>query len=175
MRKQMISYPDYYIDELGNVYNKNGHKMSPFIDSLGYQQLSLRKNKKVKHVRPHRHIYEAFYGEISNGYQVNHKDGNKANNKLSNLELMTNSENTKHGYDNGLYHSKHRCIPIEIYLKGNNKYIKTYSSIRQASEAIHINRKLLSYIIFDGRTNNTDYIFKPIFDTEGQTTIESVA
>ena len=146
--------------------------MSAYIDATGYWQLSLRKDKRIKHIRPHRHIYEAFYGRIPEGYQINHKDGNKTNNKLNNLELMTNSENTKHGYDNGLYHSIHRSIMLEVFDKDNN-YLITYPSIRQASEELKINRKTLSSILFNNKTNNTPYLFKPILDTESETTNES--
>lgn len=174
MKKQMIDFPDYYADEYGNVYNKFGHKMSPFVDSVGYYQLNLRKDKKICHVRPHRHIYEAFYGKIPKGMQINHIDGNKLNNKLDNLEIVTNSENTKHGYNNGLYHSVHRNIPIDVYDKNGN-YIKTYNSIRQASLDLGINRKTLSSILFNGKSNNYNYEFKARLDTKGQTTIESIA
>lgn len=146
--------------------------MSAYIDATGYWQLSLRKDKRIKHIRPHRHIYEAFYGRIPEGYQINHKDGNKTNNKLNNLELMTNSENTKHGYDNGLYRSIHRSIMLEVFDKDNN-YLITYPSIRQASEELKINRKTLSSILFNNKTNNTPYLFKPILDTESETTNES--
>lgn len=41
----------------------------------------------------HRLVWELFKGEIPEGYEINHIDGNKANNKLSNLELVTRQEN----------------------------------------------------------------------------------
>ena len=136
--------------------------------------MTLRINKKPKHVRPHRLIYEAFYGRIPEGYQINHKDGNKRNNNLDNMELVTNSENTQHGYDNGLYHSKHRNIQIKAYDKSGN-YITTYKSIRQAADNLNINRKTLSRILFDDKPNNTQYIFEAILDTKSATTKESTA
>lgn len=94
---------------------------------------------------------------------------------MDNLELVTNSENTQHGYDNGLYHSKHRRIEIKVYLKANGAYVDTYPSIRQAAVTLKINRKTLSSILFDNKPNNTEYDFKPILDAEGQTTIKSAA
>jgi hypothetical protein len=55
------------------------------------------KNKPI-----HRVVYEHFNGEIKNNLTVNHKDGKKLNNDISNLELMTFSENAKHSWENGL-------------------------------------------------------------------------
>lgn len=175
MRKQLLKFPDYYADKHGNIYNKQGHKMSPFVDTTGYWQMKLRKNKKICHVRPHRHIYEAFNGEIPKGMQINHIDGNKLNNSLDNLEIVTNKENTQHGYDNGLYHSI-KPIEVQVFTK-DMEYICTCPSIRSVAERFNINRKRLSNIIFNGRNNNTDYIFKvdESLINEGQTTIESVA
>lgn len=57
------------------------------------------------------------------------------------------------------------------------EYLFSCPSIRSAAKRLSINRKLLSAIIFNGKNNNTDYIFKvdeSLID-EGQTTIESVA
>ena len=51
-----------------------------------------------KQERTHRLVAEAFLGEVRDGFEVNHKDGNKANNELSNLEWCTRAENTKHGH-----------------------------------------------------------------------------
>lgn len=175
MKKQLLTFPDYYADEHGDIYNKQGHKMSPFVDTTGYWQLKLRKNKTIHHVRAHRLVYEAFYGKIPDGMQINHIDGNKLNNSINNLETVTNQENTQHAYDNGLYHS---IKPIEVQVFNKDmEYLFTCPSIRSAAKRLSINRKLLSAIIFNGKNNNTDYIFKvdeSLID-EGQTTIESVA
>lgn len=175
MLKQLLDFPDYYADEDGNIFNKKGHRISPFVDTTGYWQMKLRKNKKVHHVRPHRHIYEAFNGKIPDGMQINHKDGNKLNNKLSNLEIVTNKENTQHGYDHCLYHSI-TPISVDVYTK-DMEYICTCKSIRSCAKRFNINRKRLSGIIFNNRNNNTDYIFivDESLKDKGQTTIESIA
>jgi len=46
-------------------------------------------------LRLHRYIYEMHYGEIPKGYEIHHKDGNKLNNNIDNLEILTKSEHTK--------------------------------------------------------------------------------
>lgn len=50
----------------------------------------------------HRLVWEAFRGKIPEHLLINHKNGNKNDNRLSNLELMTNLENMRHAVTNGL-------------------------------------------------------------------------
>jgi len=73
----------------------------------GYSTVSLSKNNMKKTVRVHKLVYSAFFGDmITNGYdknkQINHIDGRKQNNALSNLEVRTQSENQIHAFANGL-------------------------------------------------------------------------
>lgn len=56
-------------------------------------KIKLRFNGKRIHFYIHRLVWEAFKSEIPNGYEINHIDHNKKNNNLSNLELVTHSEN----------------------------------------------------------------------------------
>lgn len=65
----------------------------------------------------HRAVYEAFIGEILPTYQINHLDGNKINNHISNLEMCTASENTRHAYATGLAKG----------LRGEDSYISKMS------------------------------------------------
>jgi len=51
----------------------------------------------------HRVIWFVAHGNIANGLTINHKDGNKRNNCLCNLELCTNAENHAHAIENGLW------------------------------------------------------------------------
>jgi len=50
-------------------------------------------------VYEHRLVWEYFNGAIPSGLEINHKDGNRQNNELKNLELVTRSENIKHSYE----------------------------------------------------------------------------
>lgn len=54
----------------------------------------------------HREVYKSFIGEIPYKYVINHKDGDKSNNNLYNLECITQSENIKHAYNSGLFTTK---------------------------------------------------------------------
>tara|TARA_R110000737_G_scaffold296507_1_gene303100 strand:+ start:1122 stop:1634 length:513 start_codon:yes stop_codon:yes gene_type:complete len=68
----------------------------------GYLYCSIIVSGKKKSVKPHRMVMEVFVGLNKIRKEVNHKDGNKLNNKLDNLEWMTPSENKQHAIDTGL-------------------------------------------------------------------------
>ena len=63
----------------------------------GYLQVNLCKNGKVKMCLIHRLVFEAFNGKIPEGYDVNHINENKTDNRLENLNLMTRKENINYG------------------------------------------------------------------------------
>jgi hypothetical protein len=50
----------------------------------------------------HRLVWESVNGEIPAGYEINHKNGNKRDNRIENLECVTPSQNVKHAYETGL-------------------------------------------------------------------------
>ena len=83
------------------------------IDKYGYALFRFTKNNKRKNILGHRLVALAFLPNPENKPQVNHIDGNKANNRLENLEWCTDSENKIHAYKNGLMvggnqYSKHK-------------------------------------------------------------------
>ena len=88
------------------VYHKKGNgrrllderMMKLKVNRWGYLTVNLSKNSVVKTYQVHRLIADAFYSSEDEGLQVNHKDGDKLNNELDNLELVTSEENIKHGY-----------------------------------------------------------------------------
>ena len=69
----------------------------------GYMYVKLCKDGvKSSSMRIHRIVARSFIGKCPYGKEVNHKDGNKENNSLSNLEYVTNAENARHAAINGL-------------------------------------------------------------------------
>ncbi len=130
-------------------------------DNVGYLQVKLKKNGKNYYKRVHRLIAEHFIPNPNGLPQVNHIDGDKTNNNINNLEWTNNKTNTQHGYDNNLYHSKHRCIGVKVFDKSGN-YLNTYKSIRETADQLNINRKTLSRILFDDKENNYNYLFETI-------------
>lgn len=103
----------YYITQDGKVFISNfrnsgvDKEMKPRIIS-GYYSLGLElptsasQNRRQKIYKIHRLLAEYFIPNPDNKPCVNHKDGNKLNNNLDNLEWATISENTKHAYANKL-------------------------------------------------------------------------
>ena len=71
-------------------------------DEDGYNSVHLYKNGKRKVFFVHRLVISSFIGINENKTQVNHKNGNKSDNNINNLEWMTPLENTRHAWQTGL-------------------------------------------------------------------------
>lgn len=119
----------------------------------GYLSVSLYKDKKVKPRTVHRIVAETFIPNPNNLPQINHIDGNKKNNNINNLEWCTAKENVQHAWKNGLVkmteeRRKRSIKHLEKYKKISSveinqytldeKYVKTWSSIKEASETLKI-------------------------------------
>ena len=97
--KELLNFPDYCATECGKIWSKKSKKfLSTKTKSKGYCKVNLYDgNGNVKNVRVHRIIWEAFNGEIPDGYEINHKNEIRDDNKLSNLELVTHYDNLMYG------------------------------------------------------------------------------
>jgi len=119
----------YKISNFGNIkampkkagFNNRKEKLLKYkINQFGYLTIGLCKNSKRKWFMIHRLIANAFISSIKNKPQVNHKDGNKQNNHIDNLEWCTSSENLKHAFKiglrngNGEKHSQHKLKNEDI-------------------------------------------------------------
>lgn len=91
---------NYEVSSYGRVRNKNTHKilLSFDMNRTGYIRVNLYNKGKKKRYFIHRLVAEAFLPKIQGKDFVNHKDGNKRNNELGNLEWCNASENMKHSY-----------------------------------------------------------------------------
>lgn len=92
----------YTINKLGQVKNSKNKILKSYLSNSGYLFFNLKEDKKQKGIFLHRALAFAFIEKDSTKDFVNHIDGNKLNNNLSNLEWCTKSENTKHCYKLGL-------------------------------------------------------------------------
>lgn len=75
-----------------------GRLLKPHTARHGYKRFAFAVANTVKHCNVHRVVWEAFVGPIAPGLQINHKNGVKDDNRLSNLEVVTPSENTLHKF-----------------------------------------------------------------------------
>lgn len=109
MKKIEISkYPlkyDYFLTEDGKIYSSfSGRYLSTVLDRDGYVKVRLMSTDGKRHrYSVHRLMMENYYPRADmKDLQVNHIDGDKQNNSLSNLEWCTCSENVKHAFALGL-------------------------------------------------------------------------
>lgn len=102
--KQIEDYPNYLVTEEGQVINsKTGRILKEDTNSCGYKRITVCKNNKTKRFFVHRLVASLYLPPPSEGLdQVNHIDGNKVNNTLSNLEWCNQSLNQIHAHDAGL-------------------------------------------------------------------------
>lgn len=94
---------NYEITSTGKVFNlKTGKELKGYVLNSGYQMVTLFINKQKKNYQVHRLMAMAFLDNPKKLPVVNHIDGNKSNNNLSNLEWVSYSQNSKHAQDKGL-------------------------------------------------------------------------
>lgn len=86
----------YYIREDGCVFRSDGYEMKGNVNSYGYRVVSLTKDGKKKDHKVHRLVAIAFIPNPNDYECVNHIDGNKLNNSLSNLEWCSKGYNNYH-------------------------------------------------------------------------------
>ena len=92
----------YEVSNLGRIKSLRAKiVMKDYIDRYGYKLIGLYKEGKSKSFRVHRLVVEAFKG-IPETMEVNHKDYNRTNNRLSNLEVVTTDENNAYSLENVL-------------------------------------------------------------------------
>lgn len=122
----------YEVNENGEVRNgKTGYvlKLQPTKDE--YYSVSLRVNNRPRMCRVHRLVAMAFIPNPENKPIVNHKDGNRINNKVENLEWVTYSENTQHAVDTGLKPAAKTVEVVQYNLDGTK--IDEFFSISDAA------------------------------------------
>lgn len=98
-----VEQPNYCITRCGKVFSlKSDRFLKPFSDTSGYQYIECYEYGCKKKFAIHRLVAIAFLENNENKKEVNHKDGDKTNNHVDNLEWVTPSENCVHAERTGL-------------------------------------------------------------------------
>ena len=111
--KVITEFPNYEISSYGRIKNKDGMILKPYVNHKGYLKIGLTKDKKCHKKRVHRLVAEAFIENPYNYPQVNHKDENKQNNCVYNLEWCTNQQNQNYSkYARALRKKKYEQLTL---------------------------------------------------------------
>ena len=144
----------YQVSNLGRVKslgNKSNHKKEIILKQcviMGYKCVGLTKRTKMKIKKVHRLVANAFIPNTHNKPQVNHKDGNKLNNLVDNLEWCTAKENIIHAHKKGLTKAlKGENNPRSkkvMMLDKNNNFLKLYNSLKEAERETKLSHSNIS-------------------------------
>ena len=137
------------------------------IDRNGYHRIRVTVEKIKTTYKVHREVAKAFIDNPDNLPQVNHKDGNKNNNSISNLEWVTNQENARHAIKNGLWKSvfeasrkenERRKKPIVARRIEGYPCVRYYESIAEAERDIE--SRHICDVLKGKRTHAKGWVFQ---------------
>ena len=157
---EIKEYPNYEVSDLGNIRNKKTNRiLKTKFNNCGYKQLKLSKNGINKMYSVHRIVAEAFIINIESKPFVNHKNGNKSDNRVENLEWVTRSENDLHAYKLGLrkviknpnYGSKNGNSKLnEIKVKEiREKYLSGRYTQQKLAEEYNVSQHTINGIVLN--------------------------
>ena len=156
--KQTIEYilPHLTLYEDGRLYNHKTKKFKKWTkDTNGYMKTQIWFSGKPKNVHQHRLLAESFIPNPKCKSQVNHINGIKSDNRIENLEWVTQSENAKHSFANGLQKvTKPNMMPVIDKVSKN-----IYESISDASRQTGWSVSHLRNMLLNNRTNKTNLEF----------------
>lgn len=140
------------------------------INKYGYHFVYLSKNNNCKPYTIHRLVALAFIPNIENKKEVNHKNGIKSDNKVSNLEWCTCHENILHAYKIGLKKSAIPKVKMRKYAARvgayhkNNKLFRVFDSILDAERKLNIKNSNIVACCKGRQKTAGGYIWKYIED-----------
>lgn len=131
--------PNYELSEIGEVRNiKTGRVMKTSINQKGYETVCLHDNNKQYTRRVHRLVADAFSESHDTKLDVIHKDGNRLNNAINNLEWRNRSDIIKQTYSNGRQQT-HRMKKVRCVETG-----EIFESIVECSKVTGVSKTTIS-------------------------------
>lgn len=173
MREYIIpDFPEYKINEQGEIFSRYKYKTNIVTDEwrlvkhvldkgVGYYLVTLvnSKTKQRKNQFIHRLLSQAFHPNPLNKAHVNHKDGNKQNNCLSNLEWATSKENSQHAVNVGLTTYTH-CEKAVLQYTLDGTFVAEYKSLQQANDITGVAKQNISKVVRGIRIHAGSFVWK---------------
>lgn len=135
MEKEIKDFPGYTITDDGKVISykfKEPRIMKTWYQKSGYENIKLCKDNVTYHFLIHRLVAEAFIPNPNNLSEVNHKDKNRQNNRVENLEWSNKVDNLYDSYSTMSSTRNFReCVLIR---ESDNEEIESFQSIKAAAE-----------------------------------------
>jgi len=101
--RKVPGYPNYQVSQDGQVRSLTRNKLlAQAKNKRGYRLVNLYRDGRPRNFLVHRLVASAFIAVIPEGWEVNHKDGDKNNNAVDNLEIVTPEQNRLHAKRHGL-------------------------------------------------------------------------
>lgn len=165
MNWKPTKYIGYEVSDTGLVKsvgdNKHNKILKPTINHKGYEVVYPSMEYGKVSCQVHRLVAEAFIANPEDKPQVNHKDCNKRNNYIDNLEWATNLENHEHKLENGLVPDSHAPKQVGKYDKEGN-LLETFSSIYSAAQSVGATQYGVSRVVNGLRKTCKGFIWKYI-------------
>ena len=158
--KNIKEFERYKVNNYGEVISLIGNikKLKPWMNKYGYLGYKLYRGRdNYKWKAEHHLVLESFVRERTGNEQCNHKDGNKINNYISNLEWVTPKENTNHAIKHKLRCNKGK----NHYLYGKKLPLKTKLAISENNRKLNNNQLNQVYNLINLGYN--DYKIAEIF------------
>jgi hypothetical protein len=144
--KTIEGYEDYQVSDLGNIksFKRGKERILKHSTTHGYLHVILSVNGKQKNRLVHQLVAIAFLNHKPCGHKlvINHKDFNKQNNHVDNLEVVTQRENVNHKhikssseYTGVTWRKERKKWVAQIFINGKKKYLGVFFSEIEASQA----------------------------------------
>lgn len=171
--KNINDFPGYQVSNMGRVRSwlnyggrivDNYHVLAPIVNKrTGYWKVNLNRDGNSYSCYIHTLVADAFCGGRQPGLEVNHNDGNKANNCYSNLSWTTRSENIKHAFATGLktaIKSRSNSVSVKIVETG-----EIFDTITDCAKAVGNRRDKISQCVDDThwRTTYNGYHYERVY------------
>ena len=156
------------VSSLGRMKFENGRISRGYRQKQGYFRTSTGGLQHPQLV--HRLVARAFLGPPPSPKhtQINHKDGDRGNNSVANLEYVTPSENILHHYSNGKSASRNDCKSVESRRYGSNDAWTWHPSMSIAANRLRLHRGCISLCVQGHRRRTGGYEFRLSATTQEQ-------